>query len=98
MTKKPTFKVLTSLKKIVKSEDWNIDYSKSEKPKKIKDGEGLEDYAESNFPFFKSVENWGYTIGFKSFLSDPNGLIVVSKKIIVAIKPHHILFLKSIIL
>ena len=51
ITKEPCFKVINSLNKIVRSEDWKIDYSKAVVPTKIKEGETLEDYAEhSIFP------------------------------------------------
>jgi hypothetical protein len=76
-TKQPCFKVLNSLKKIVKSPDWNINYSKVEKPSKIREGEQLEDYCENNLPFFGSVENWFYSYGLKELLTDPNGLVCV---------------------
>jgi hypothetical protein len=76
-TKQPCFKVLNSLKKIVKSPDWNINYTKAEKPAKIREGEQLEDYCEKKLPFFGSVENWFYSYGLKELLTDPNGLICV---------------------
>jgi hypothetical protein len=77
VTKAPCFKVVNSLKKIVKSPDWKIDYSNVEKPSKVRDGENLEDYAEKNYPFFKSIENWFYSYALKEVLADPNGLIAV---------------------
>lgn len=76
-TKQPCFKILNCLKKIVKSPDWSIDYSKSDKPSKIREGEHLEDYCEKNLPFFGSVENWSYSYAIKEMLVDPNGLIAV---------------------
>jgi hypothetical protein len=76
-TKQPCFKVLNSLKKIVKSPDWSINYTKSETPAKIREGEQLEDYCETKLPFFGSVENWYYSYALKELLTDPNGLIVV---------------------
>src|SRR3972149_837134 len=77
ITQSPCHKVLNSLKKIVKSQDWMIDFSKSLKPATIKEGETLEDYTEKKYPFFQSVENWAYTIGMKQFITDPNGLFYV---------------------
>ena len=76
ITKEPSFKVINSLNKIVRSEDWKVDYSKAEIPKKIKEGEGLEDYAEKNYPFFGSLTNWLFVFGIKKILGDPNGYIV----------------------
>ncbi len=77
ITKEPSFKVINSLNKIVRSEDWKIDYSKSVTPKKIKEGEGLEDYAEKNYPVFGSLTNWLFVFGIKKILGDPNGFMVV---------------------
>ncbi len=74
ITKEPCFKVINSLNKIVRSDDWKIDYSNSETIKQ--EGENLEDYAEKNYPAFGSVTNWAYTFGLKKILSDPNGAIV----------------------
>jgi hypothetical protein len=76
-TKMPCAKVYNCLRKIIKSSDWKIDYSKSNKPSKIADNEYLEDYCEKNYPTFDSVENWAYTFAFRSMLIDPNGLCVV---------------------
>jgi hypothetical protein len=76
----PCFKVLNTLKKGVRSEDWSIDYSKSLKPKNIKEGEQLEVYTERKFPMFKSVENWLYSYSLKKMIIDPNGFIVVMPK------------------
>lgn len=75
-TKQPCFKVLNSFKKIVKSQDWKIDYSKSEKPNVTGD-ETLERYCEKDYPFYKSLENWLYTIATKQVITDPNGLFYV---------------------
>lgn len=76
-TKQPCFKIINSLKKIVKSPDWNINYSKVKKPASIIEGEQLEDYCEKKLPFFGSVENWFYSYAIKELLTDPNGLVCV---------------------
>lgn len=75
ITKEPCFKVISSLNKIVRSDDWKIDYSNSEIIKQ--EGENMEDYCEKNYPGFGSVTNWAYTLGLKKVLSDPNGFMVV---------------------
>ncbi len=74
ITKEPCFKVINSLNKIVRSDDWKIDYSNAETIKQ--EGENLEDYAEKNYPGFGSITNWAYTFGLKKILADPNGAIV----------------------
>lgn len=75
ITKEPCFKVISSLNKIVRSDDWKIDYSDTDTIKQ--EGEGMEDYCEKNYPAFGSVTNWIYTFAIKKILSDPNGFIVV---------------------
>lgn len=75
-TKQPCFKVLNSLKKIVKSQDWSIDYTKSENPPIVGD-ETLEQYCEKKYPVFNSLENWLYSYAIKEVLTDPNGLIYI---------------------
>lgn len=78
-TKQPCFKVLSSLKKIVKSQDWKIDYSHSEDPKKVGD-DTLKQYCEKDYPMFQSIENWLYSLAIKEIISDPNGLVYVEPK------------------
>lgn len=75
ITKEPCFKVISSLNKIVRSDDWKIDYSNAETISR--EGENLEDYCEKNYPGFGSVTNWAYTLGLKKVLADPNGFMVV---------------------
>lgn len=76
-TKSPCFKVYNCLRKIVKSEDWKIDYSKTKVAPKVADDETLEIYCEKKYPYFNSVENWIYTYGFRQMLVDSNALIYV---------------------
>lgn len=79
-TKQTCFKVINSLKKIVKSQEWKIDYSKADTPRIIKESESLENYCEKNYPIFGSIENWFYSYGLKEILTDPNGAVVVLPK------------------
>lgn len=76
-TKSPCFKVINSLKKIVKTEEWQISYKNSDVPTSLPETDTLEVYAETKYPFFKSVENWLYTSAMKEFLTDPNGVFSV---------------------
>lgn len=75
ITKQPCFKVMNSLKKIVKSPDWKIDFTQSKLLSKFPENEQLEEYTSEYLPFAKSIESWYYNIGLKEILSDPNGLI-----------------------
>ena len=76
-TKQPCFKVLNSLKKIVKAEDWKIDHSKVETPPRIIEDETLERYTKEYYPIFGSVESWAYNVAIKDMLRDPNAAVVV---------------------
>lgn len=76
-TKPTCFKVINSLKKIVKSQDWKIDYSKSKPSPRVSDDESMENYCENDYPIFGSIENWLYSYGMKEIMVDPNGAIVV---------------------
>jgi hypothetical protein len=75
-TTQPCFKVINSLKKIVKSQDWKVDYSAAETPPLIKD-ESLFMYCELDYPIFNSIENWIFTYGLQYILTDPNSLVYV---------------------
>lgn len=77
VTKATCFRVLNSLKKIVKSEDWKIDFSKSIPDSKIQDKETLQEYTENYYPFYDNLENWIVNVFMKRLLSDPNGIICV---------------------
>lgn len=77
MTAEPLSRVVNALRKIVKSKDWKIDFSKAEKFARIPEGEDLESYTDKNYPEFKSLEAWLYTYGLERIVRDPNGLMVV---------------------
>lgn len=69
-----TKKVLNTLKKIPKANDWSISFKQSEVPKVIKEGETLEDYTSHNFPIFRSLTNWMFDFFLRKILIDPNGV------------------------
>lgn len=77
ITKRMCSKVVNTLRKIPRSKDWRINYSDSDKPEKLEDGEELETYTEEKYPFFRSVTNWLYQFGLRKMIIDPNGLFVV---------------------
>lgn len=76
-TKSTCNKVVSSLKKIVKSDDWKIDYSKSKTPPFLPEGMDLYTYCEKNFPRDDSIENYSYKQLIRWMLTDPNALMVV---------------------
>ena len=70
-------RVVNTMAKITRSEDWKVDYTNVEKLTQVREGEFLEDYAEKKYPGFGSLTTWAHTFGIEKILSDPNGLIVV---------------------
>jgi len=84
-TQEAISKVLNSLSKIRRSQDWNIQYNNSAKAlRSIADGETLQDYCEVNYPQFSSITNWCFTELLKVNLLDANSLCAVVLKVIPA--------------
>lgn len=77
ITASPCHAVVNSLKKIVKSSDWHIDYSEAEVPPFLPEADTLERYCEKLYPASDSIENWAYTTLMRWLLVDPNGIICV---------------------
>lgn len=67
-------KILNCLAKIRKSQDWSIRYDPSSVPDKIRKGETLEDYCETNYPYFGSLTNWVFNVLLQNYLMDPNAV------------------------
>ncbi len=76
-TKNPICKVIASLGKIRRSQDWNIQYNPEATPKTVAEGETLQDYCEAQYPVHTSVTNWIFDELLKEYLMDPNGIIAV---------------------
>lgn len=76
---KPAFtKVFSSLQKIRRSGDWNIDYGdRQDEYSKIPDGERLSDYCEKDFPYFGSITNWVFNLELRKYMIDPNAVVTV---------------------
>lgn len=76
---KPSFtRVFSSLQKIRRSGDWNIDYGDKENEfTKISPGEKLSDYCEEDFPYFKSVTNWIFNLELRKYMIDANAVMLV---------------------
>ena len=75
-TKGPIQKVIGELMKIRKSDDWSVLYT-HEPPKNIRKGEEPRRYWEERFPKFRSLTNWTFTVLLKSYLIEPNSVILV---------------------
>lgn len=80
ITKKAIGKVITSLSKIRRSEDWNIQYDSDKVPSQVTEGNTLEDYCELNYPYFTSLTNWAFTELLKRSLIDANSVCAVVLK------------------
>ena len=70
-------KVLNSLSKIRRSQDWSIKYDKSSVPPSIHEDETPKEYFEYNFPNFDSLTNWVFEMGLKNYCIDANAVVVV---------------------
>lgn len=75
---KPVFtRVMSSLAKIRRSQDWGIKYVNHNDFPRIKVEDSLEWYFEKDFPFFTSVTNWAFTVLLRKSIIDPNAVIFV---------------------
>lgn len=70
-------KVITSLKKIRRSSDWSVKYN-SNIPKSIIEDERPEVYWEENYPTHGSLTVWLFDVFLKSYLVDPNSIVLVT--------------------
>jgi hypothetical protein len=77
ITKQTFNSVLQSLGKIRRSRDWAIKYSRDYKFPLVPEGETLEEYCESKFPYYTSVTNWLFNVMLKSSLVDANCAVLV---------------------
>lgn len=77
ITKATVSKVFSSLLKIRKAHGWAIKYDKNTVSKKLQEGETMQDYCESNYPYFGSITNWMFNVGIKHYGIDPNGVNAV---------------------
>jgi hypothetical protein len=80
ITKKSVGKVINSLSKIRRSQDWNIQYDGDSVPKTIKSDETLEAYCEKNYPKFTSLTNWAFNELLIRSLIDANSVCAVILK------------------
>lgn len=76
-TKNPLSKVIHSLEKIRRAQDWNIQYDADSKPSQIADEETLEQYCEYKYPTFTSITNWAFAELLRNSLIDANGIVAV---------------------
>lgn len=77
ITEETVGKVITSLSKIRRSQDWSIDYDPKKVPANIAEGETLQAYCEKNYPYFQSVTNWAFSVLLRAQLLDANAVEVI---------------------
>lgn len=76
-TKQAISKVIHSLEKIRRAQDWNIAYNPEAVPSVVADNETLERYCEFDYPQHTSVTNWAFAELLKRSLIDANGIVAV---------------------
>jgi hypothetical protein len=76
ITKSPVQKVITSLTKIRRSVDWGIIHPREAYPSNVPDTEHLSKYTGEKFPRVDSFENWLFSICFKNYILDANGVVL----------------------
>lgn len=75
---KPFFsKIESTLQKIRRSSDWSIKYPNGAFDRVV-ENEKLIDYAEDNYPVFRSVTNWAFSLLLRNYLVDSNALLLVA--------------------
>lgn len=79
ITEATVSKVITSLSKIRRSQDWAVEYNVAAVPKIVsaREGETLHDYCENNYPYFKSVTNWVFSVLLRAMELDANAIEAV---------------------
>lgn len=77
ITRTPVNKVITSLSKIRRSPDWQINYKQDAVPPQVATGESLQDYCELNYPNYTSLTNWAFSDLLKRYLLDANAVVAV---------------------
>jgi hypothetical protein len=69
ITKTVYSKVVSTIAKINRAEDWKIGFAD--------DSSDLKNYTEEIYPYFDSLENWFFSIGLNQMLKDPNSVVAV---------------------
>lgn len=96
ITKPVISKVITSLSKIRRANDWSINYDYDKIPSSIIKEETLEQYCEKKFPKFGSVTKWVFDVLLKTYLTDSNAVTLmlpdVPKDQTTYVKPEPIIF------
>lgn len=76
-TKPATAKIESALQKIRRSSDWVVKYPDGSFDR-IVDGEKMQDYADKNYPVFKSLTHWAFSVLLRNYLIDANAVALVA--------------------
>lgn len=76
-TKQAISKVIHSLEKIRRAQDWSIKYDPENVPSSVSESETMEQYCEFRYPSFTSITNWAFSELLKRSLIDANGIVAV---------------------
>lgn len=76
ITEATVSKVITSLSKIRRSQDWSINYDPTAIPARVSGNkeETLQAYCEEHYPYFKSVTSWAFSVLLKAMELDANAI------------------------
>lgn len=77
ITKNPIQKVINSLEKIRRSEDWNIQYKAEDVPASVIEKETMEQYCEKHYPAHESITNWVFAELLRQYLLDANSWVAI---------------------
>ncbi len=77
ITEETMSQVLTELAKIRKADDWSVRYDPTTFSSKILPDELPTEYFEKNFPQFKSVTNWAFSVLLPIYAQDSNAVMLV---------------------
>lgn len=76
VTKDVPNRIISSLAKIKRSDDWSIRFD-PEVPSNIAEDETPVKYFTENFPYFTSVDNWAFSVLLRNYLLDANALMLI---------------------
>lgn len=96
ITEETVSRVINSLSKIRKAQDWSIKYKPADEPKVAK-GEDLQTYCQEDFPIDDNIENWLFGVFLKQYLIDSGAHVLVIPEDVVTeageyLEPYMIIF------
>lgn len=77
ITKNPIQKVINSLEKIRRSDDWAIQYKAENVVASIVENETMEQYCEKHYPAYESITNWVFSELLRQYLLDANSWVAI---------------------